>query len=61
MEEKKWFPLARKSVSASRNKFIFQNLDFPYGPANRKKSPNKRILFQVSRKSDSTGNNGEFV
>ena len=27
MKAKKWFPLARKSVSASRNKAIFQKLD----------------------------------
>ena len=27
----------------------------------RKKSPNKRILFQVGRKSVSTSRNGEFV
>ena len=27
---KKWFPLARKSVSTSRNKVIFQELDFLY-------------------------------
>ena len=27
----------------------------------RKKSQNKRILFQVDRKSVSTGRNGEFV
>ena len=28
---KNWFPLARKSVSTSRNKVIFQKLDFPRG------------------------------
>ena len=28
MEEKKQFPLARRSVFTSRNKAIFQNLDF---------------------------------
>ena len=58
---KKWFILARKSVSTSRNKFIFQILDFPYGFQWRKKSQNKRILFQVDRKSSSTSRNGEFV
>ena len=26
---KKWFPLARESVSTSRNQVIFQKLDFP--------------------------------
>ena len=28
---KKWFPLARKSVSTSRKKIAFQKLDFSYG------------------------------
>ena len=28
---RKWFPLARKSVSPSQNKVILQKLDFPYG------------------------------
>ena len=30
-ERKKWFPLPRKIASSSRNKVIFQKLDFPYG------------------------------
>ena len=50
MEEKKWFPLARKWVSISRNKVIFQKLDLPVS-TNRKKSLNKKILFQIDRKS----------
>ena len=29
MEEKKWFPQAKKSVSTSSNKAIFQKLDLP--------------------------------
>ena len=53
--------LARKSGSTSRNKIIFQNLDFPYGSTRSKKSPNKKILFKLSRKLVSTSNNGEFV
>ena len=57
---KKWFPLARKSVSTSKNKVIFQKLDLPVS-TNRKKSPNKRILFQLDKKSVSTSENGEFV
>ena len=57
MEEKKLFPLARKSVSTSRNKVIFQKLDLPVS-TNRK---NKRILFQLGRKSVYTSGNGEFV
>ena len=28
---KKGFPLARKLVSTSKNKVIFQKVDFPYG------------------------------
>ena len=60
MKEKKWFPQARKSVSTSRNKVIFQKFDFPV-PTNRKKYLNKRILFQVDRKSVSTSGNEEFI
>ena len=56
---KKWFLLARKSVSTSRNKVIFQKLDLPVS-ANRKKTLNKRILFQLDRKSVSTSGNGEL-
>ena len=58
--KKKWFPLARKSVSTSRNNVIFQKLDIPVS-TNRKKTLNKRILFQLDRKSVSTSGNGEFV
>ena len=29
MEEKNWFPQAKKSVSTSSNKAIFQKLDLP--------------------------------
>ena len=36
IRRKKWFPLARKSVSTSRNKVIFQKLDLPFS-INRKK------------------------
>ena len=57
MKEKKWFPQARKSVSTSRNKVIFQKFDLQ----TEKKYLNKRILFQVDRKSVSTSGNEEFV
>ena len=57
---KKWFLLARKSISSSRYKIIFQNLDFPVSTS-RKKSLNKRILFELNRKLVSIGGNGEFV
>ena len=60
MEEKKWLPLARKSVFTCRNEIIFQKMNLPV-PTNRKKSLNKRILFQVDRKSVSTSGNKEFV
>ena len=45
---KKWFPLVRKSVSTIRNKVIFQKIELPLS---EKKSPNKRILFQVDKKN----------
>ena len=57
---KKWFPLARKSVSTSRNKIIFQKFDCSV-PTNKQKSLNKRILFQVDRKSVYTSGKEEFV
>ena len=47
---KKCFSLARKSVFTSRNKVVFQKL---YS-SSRQRSPNKRIMFQVDRKSFST-------
>ena len=51
MEEKKWFPLARKSVSTSRNKvFFLQNWISRY-PKTEQKSLNKRTLFQLDRES----------
>ena len=55
---KKWFPLARRSISTSRNKkVIFQILDC----TSIKKSPNKQILVEVDRKSVTTSRNGELV
>ena len=54
---KKWFPPARKSVSTSRNKFIFQKLDF----YEQKKAPNNKILFQVDRKLVFTIRNGKSI
>ena len=53
---KKWFPLARKSVSTSRNKVIFQIFSLA-----EKKCPNKRILFQLDTKSVSIRRNGEII
>ena len=61
MEEKRYFPPARISVSTSRNKIIFQKLHFPYGFHYSKKSLNKRILFQIHRISVPISGNGEFV
>ena len=61
MEEKKLFPLARKSVSTSRNKvFFFKNCISPMVSTSRKKSLNKRILFQIDRKSVAISENGEW-
>ena len=37
IRRKKWFPLARKSVSTSRNKVIFEKLDLPVS-TNRKRN-----------------------
>ena len=56
---KKRFSLAKKSVFTSRNKVFFHKLDFPIS-SSRKKSLNKRILFQLNRKLVSTRGNGEF-
>ena len=47
---KEWFTLAKKSVFPSRNKVIFHKLVFLLCPS-RKKFLNKRILFQLNRKS----------
>ena len=54
---KKWFPPARKSVCTSRNKAIFQKLDFH----EQKKAPNEKVLFEVDRKLVSTIKNGKFI
>ena len=58
---KKWFPLARKSVSTSRNKVIFEKLNLPVSTNRKKKSLNKIILFQLDRKSVFTSGNEELV
>ena len=50
--EKKWFPLARKSVSTSKNKVIFQKLNFRYGFHQQKKSPNKKNTVSGKQKID---------
>ena len=41
---KKWFPLARKSVSTSRNQVTFQKLDLPVS-TNERKSLSKRLIL----------------
>ena len=47
---KKWFPLVKKSVSTSRNKVIFQKIQFSLRfPLAGKKSLNQRILFQQKK------------
>ena len=45
-------------VSTSMIKITFKKLDFHY---QKKKSPNKRMLFQVDRKSVCPTRNEEFV
>ena len=57
---KKWIPLARK-FSLAGIRLFFRNWISPMVSTSRKKSPNKRILFQVDRKSVSTSRNGEFA
>ena len=44
MEEKKWFPLARKSVSTSTNKVIFQKLDLSVSINRTKISKYKNVV-----------------
>ena len=60
---KKRFPLARRWVSTSRNKVIFQKLDLQVSVNKNKSilSNKKRILLQLDRKLVSTSGNGEFV
>ena len=41
----------------SRNKAIFQKLDFH----EQKKAPNEKVLFEVDRKLVSTIKNGKFI
>ena len=47
MEEKKWYPRARTSVSTSRNKVIFQNLDLP---VSEQKSLNEKNIVSTRQK-----------
>ena len=57
MEEKKWFPLPENQFLLAGIRLFFKN----WISTSRKKSPNKRILFEVNRNSVSTSNKGEFV
>ena len=57
MEEKKWFPLARKQFPLAGIRLFLEN----WISSSRRKSPNKRILIQVGRKLVSTSRNGDFV
>ena len=54
---RKSVPLVRKSVPLAGIRLFFKN----WISTSRKKSPNKRILFQVDKKSVSTSKNGEFL
>ena len=42
----KWFPLAKKSVSTSKNNVIFQKLDFPVSISRKKITNEKRYGFK---------------
>ena len=50
----------KNQFSLTGIRLFFKNWISPV-PTNRKKSLNKRILFQVDRKSVSTSGNEEFV
>ena len=58
---KEWFALARKSVSTSRNKVIFQSCISLMVSTSKKKSLSKRILFQIGRKLVPISKNGKFI
>ena len=58
---KKRFPLARKNqFPLAGIRLYFKNWSSRF-PQTEQKSRNKRILFQLDRKSVSTSRNGEFV
>ena len=57
--EKKWFGLAKISVSTNGNRLFFKTWISPMVSTRRKKSSNKRMLIQVDTKSVSW--NGEFI
>ena len=57
---KKWFLLARKSVSTSRNQVIFQKSDSPFFSI-KKNYLNKLMVFQLNRKLVSTSRNGKII
>ena len=58
--EKNLLPIARKSVSTSRNKVSFKKVD-TLNFKNFSKALNKRILFPLDRKSVFASRNEEFV
>ena len=57
MEEKNGFHQPENQFPLAGIRLFFKN----WISTSRKKSPNKRILFQVDRKLVSTSKNGEFV
>ena len=59
MEEKKWFPQAKKSVSTSSNQAIFQKLDLPIFTNRAEISKLKNIVS--TRQLVFTSRNGKFV
>ena len=61
MEEKNGFCKPENQFPPAGIELFFKNWISPMVSISRKKSPNKRILFQVNRKSVSTSRNGKFV
>ena len=60
MEGKKWFPLAKNQFPPAEIRLFFENW-ISRLPQTEQKSLDKRILFELDRKSVSFCRNGEFV
>ena len=61
MEEKNGSHRPENQFPLAEIRLFFKNWISSIVSTSRKKSPNKRILFQVDKKSVSTSRNGEFV
>ena len=60
MEEKNGFHWPEDQFPLAGIRLFFKNLISWFPQTQNKKSLNKRILFQVNKKSVSTNGNGEF-